>query len=350
MFIYYGVVLLFMAEFEDLEEYGAYLQANGVKDRRMSYLRRLREAYGKPLLELSAMELNAWIGGLAIAPTTHQLVVSYVRNALKYLNGGDFPAVSKQIARRKGKTQVSRVKSARELLTEEEVEDLIAATPRADLKALIALHEATGTRPAEILTLDREDLQFVSVKGVSVLRVSIRKTKTQSPRTVSTPDKRAIRYLREWLKTGNGTGPLWTFHSPQTYWKKLKNLTKKAGISKNVYPYLFRHMRGTELYDAPPDVRDIQMGWTPGSNMYANYTHLRPDQVEEAIIEREAGPVEKSPKERITQLMKEVLEILRQEEPNLETLSLGLSLTDSDKPLYVAIQRDKNENSGEDSS
>ncbi len=278
-----------MTAYEDLAEYDASLRARGVKDNRMSYLRRLREATGKPLLDLSAREINEWIAGLAIAPKTQQGVVSYVKNALKYLNGGDFPPVCKQIAHRKGKTLIPRVKSARELLTEGEVEGLIAATPRTDLKALIALHIATGARPAEVLTLDWEDFEFASVNGTSVVRVSIRETKTQSPRTIVTPNERAIRYLKEWQKSGNGTGPVWTFQKPNTYWKYLKRLAKKAGIAKNVYPQLFRHMRGAELYDAPPNARDNQMGWTPGSNMYANYTHLRPDEVEDVIIEREGG-------------------------------------------------------------
>ena len=276
--------------YEDLTEYETYLAAKGVKDRRMSYLRRLREVTGKPLMDLSALEINGWIASLAISPKTHQTIVSYVKNALKYLNGGEFPDVCKTIARAHGKTLVPRVKSAQELLTPGEVEDLIHATPRADLKALIALGVATGARPSELLNLNREDVEFVMKNGVPGVRISVRQSKTDTPRTIITPDVRALRYLKEWMGPEDGTGPLWTFQGPRTYWKYLKRLGKKAGIAKNVYPYLFRHMRGTVLYDAAPDVRDAQMGWTPGSNMYANYTHLRPEKIEDVIFDREGGP------------------------------------------------------------
>ncbi len=280
-----------MRAYKDLKDYEAYLRASGIKDSRMSYLRRLREAYGKPLLKLSAQQINGWIAGLAIAPSTHQLVTTYLKTALKYLNGGDFPPVCKQIARRSG-SSAPRVKAPQDLLTDDEVERLINATPRLDLKALVALQRATGARSGEVLRLDWEDVEFAPVNGVSSIRISIRETKTRTPRTVITPSERAIRYLKEWQKSGTGAGPVWTFRSQKTWWTYFKALGKKAGIRKNIYPHLLRHTRGTDLYDAPPNVRDNQMGWKPGSKMYANYTHLRPDQVEDTIIEREGGPPE----------------------------------------------------------
>ena len=196
--------------------------------------------------------------------------------------------MSRLITRPKGKA-LPRIPLPRELLTPGEVEEMIHTSRRLDLKALIALHVATGARPSELLNLNREDVEFVTVKGVPAVRVWIVKTKTDSPRSIITPDPRALRWLKEWMATGDGTGPLWTFHKPRVYWRDLRDLAVKAGINKRVYPYLFRHMRATELYDAPPNVRDAQMGWTPGSNMFANYTHLRPEKVEDVILEREGG-------------------------------------------------------------
>lgn len=298
-----------MATYADLGRYEIDLRNRSVKDpSRLSYLKRLRETYGKPLLDLSAEEINAWIASLGVAPSTHRLVTNYVKNALKFLNGGEPPAVSRRITRPKGKP-LSRIRSARELLTPSQVEDLIHASRRLDLKALIALHVATGARPSELLNLDRADVEFVTVKGVPAVRVRIRKTKTDSPRSIITFDARTLRWLKEWMGTGDGTGPLWTFHRPRVYWRYLKELAFKAGIEKNVYPYLFRHMRATELYDAPPNVRDAQMGWTPGSNQFANYTFLRPEQVEDAIWKREAGPTE-TPAEQLRRKFLEMLDLM----------------------------------------
>lgn len=68
-------------------------------------------------------------------------------------------------------------------------------------------------------------------------------------------------------------------------------------------------MRATDLYDAPPNVRDAQMGWTPGSNMFANYTHLRPEKVEDVILEREGAPV-LEPAEDIHRRLDEIYAIM----------------------------------------
>lgn len=170
-----------MATYADLRRYGTDLERRSVKDpSRMSYLKRLREAYGKPLLDLSADEINGWIAGLGVAPSTHRLVMNYVKNALKFLNGGEPPAVSRRITRPKGKA-LPRIRVPRELLTPGEVEEMIHTSRRLDLKALIALHVATGARPSELLNLNREDVEFVTKKGVPAVRIWIVKTKTDSP-------------------------------------------------------------------------------------------------------------------------------------------------------------------------
>lgn len=313
-FISYRAFSLIMTKESDLAEYETYLAAKGVKDRRMSYLRRLRAAYGKPLIELSAMEINGWMAGLTIAPKTHQAVVSYVRNALKYLNGGEVPSVSKQIASRKGAAKlISRVKDPAELLTDAEVEGLISATPRADMKALLALHRATGARTEELLRLRWENITSGHRDGKDYLNVSIRDTKTGIPRVVFAAKPLALRYLKEWKNTGNGTGSLWTFRGARTYWKYLKRLALKAGIApaKNVYPRLFRHTRATEIFDWPSDVRDAQMGWVPGSNMHAQYTHLRPEASLEIVLERDAGSVVETPSEELQRRFDEIVAMIQ---------------------------------------
>ena len=189
--------------FEDLEEYGSYVSK--VKDARMGYLRRLREATGKPLLELTAKEINDWISGLGLAVKTQQLVVFYVKHALKYLNGGEeYPPVCSQIRREEGGL-TPRVKSPNELLTDEEVERLYLVAHRPDLKALIALHRATGARPSEVLNLPREDIAIKSENGLPFLEAVFTKTKTQWPRTVVTPRPDAIRFMEDWFKLHDGT-------------------------------------------------------------------------------------------------------------------------------------------------
>lgn len=276
---------------EDLARYADELRYRGVQaGPRMSYLRRLSEAYGKPLLDLSDGEINGWIAGLPVSLMTHQSVVAYVKNALKFLNGGEDPPVSKRIVRRRGKAR-SRVRGLEQFPSDAQVEQLLNATPRLDLKALIALHVATGARPAEMLNLTWESVAFVTSNGRPALRVSIRESKTGSPRTLITPDERALRLLEEWKRAGSGNGPVWTSRNKTVYWKACHRLGIRAGLPMRIYPELFRHMRATKLLelDYPQAVRDELMGWNQGSAQWANYTKLSTAKVEDEVMEREGG-------------------------------------------------------------
>ncbi len=260
-------------------------------------------------MHLTAQKINAWIGSLSASLATHKTIVGPVKNTLKFLNGGEMPNVCKRITARRGTVQ-SRVLAPTDLPTEEEIDALIASTPRADYRALIALSVGSGCRPSELLRLRREDAVPGTVKGAPVLRLSIRRTKTGKPRTVTVFDTRARHYFEEW-KNGRDIGPLWAFRDYAAWTKVLKTMARKAGLTRiNWYPYLFRHMRGTELYDAPPEVRDAQMGWIPGSNQAANYTHLRPDQWEDALFDREGIEV-MSPADELNRVMAELVAFMK---------------------------------------
>ncbi len=300
---------------EDLARYEDELRFRGVSPAsRMSYLRRLSEAYGKPLLDLTDREINGWVAGLPVSLMTHQSVVAYVKNALKFLNGGEAPAVSARIVRRRGKAR-SRVRGLEEYPTEAQVEQLLNATARLDLKALISLHIATGARPSEMLNLTWEVVAFVTLNGSQALRISIPESKTGSPRAIVTPNERAVRLLEEWKRAGTGTGPVWTSHSPQVYWKTLKRLGVRAGLPMRIYPYLFRHMRASKILDYPPAVRDALMGWDEGSSQWANYTKLSTARVEDEVMEREGGPIE-TPTEELRGILAD-LSALVKANPNL---------------------------------
>ncbi len=285
---------------EDLARYEDELRYRGVQSGpRMSYLRRLSEAYGgRPLLDLTDGEINEWVAGLPVSLMTHQSVVAYIKNALKFLNGGEAPSVSKRVVRRRGKAR-SRVRGLEEFPSEVQVEQLLNATPRLDLKALISLHIATGARPSEMLNLTWENVAFVTNNGGRALRISIRESKTDEPRTLITPDERTLRLLDEWKRAGSGTGPVWTSRNVTVYWKACHRLGIRAGLLMRIYPELFRHMRATELLelDYPQAVRDALMGWKEGSGQWANYTKLSTAQVEEEVMKREGSEEGGSPEE-----------------------------------------------------
>ncbi len=54
------------------------------------------------------------------------------------------------------------------------------------------------------------------------------------------------------------------------------------------------------------------MGWTPGSKMWANYTHLKPEEVRDAILEREGiEAAEISPEEATERVMAALTDIAK---------------------------------------
>ncbi len=73
--------------------------------------------------------------------------------------------------------------------------------------------------------------------------------------------------------------------SPAWVGKLLKVLAKKAGITKRVYPHLFRHSRATHLAkDLTEAQMKVYLGWTPGSSEPEDYVHLSGRDMDEAIL------------------------------------------------------------------
>jgi integrase len=69
------------------------------------------------------------------------------------------------------------------------------------------------------------------------------------------------------------------------YEKELKRAAKEAGITKRVWPYLFRHGRASAMYGKIPDLLfKRHFGWSPSSNTPNKvYVHLSADQMDNAI-------------------------------------------------------------------
>jgi len=67
-------------------------------------------------------------------------------------------------------------------------------------------------------------------------------------------------------------------------YKLVKEVAKRAGIEKKIWPYLFRHSRGTQLYKKYGEaIAKKYMGHSPNSRMAAVYNHLNDEDVYEAL-------------------------------------------------------------------
>jgi hypothetical protein len=76
----------------------------------------------------------------------------------------------------------------------------------------------------------------------------------------------------------------------------LKRIVKKSGITKRVYPHLFRHSRVTHLlgnHQINESQCKVFFGWSPESGMLSEYSHLVSNDVNEAILRINGIHVEK---------------------------------------------------------
>jgi integrase len=186
-----------------------------------------------------------------------------------------------------------------ELLTEEEVKRMAeAATNQRDRAFVLVLYES-GCRIGEIMSLRIRSVQFD--EHGAVLMVS-GKTGDRRVRIIA-----SVPALASWLdihpRKNDPNAPLWIClgtkygKSILTYSamkETLKELAKKAGIKKRVYPCLFRHSRATRLANSLTEAQLKQLfGWTQDSRMASTYIHLSGRDVDEALL-RLHGVVKKN--------------------------------------------------------
>jgi integrase/recombinase XerD len=188
-----------------------------------------------------------------------------------------------------------------DLLTEAEVLDMIRVTSNHRDAALIATLYDSGCRIGELLSCRVKDVEFVNYG----CNLTFPKGKTGS-RTVLLVF--AVGYIKEYLSKhhdkDNPNSSLFitdkkqnagTKNNPLLKYKPLeyvtihliiKDVAKKAGIKKRVYPHLFRHTRATMLAKKlnEPNLRNI-FGWASGSNVPSLYIHLSGEDSANAIRE-----------------------------------------------------------------
>lgn len=178
------------------------------------------------------------------------------------------------------------------LLTPEEIALLIRATNSLREKAQVVSLYETACRPHELRTAKWKQVDF------DKNTITLFSNKTKKSREL--PIKNAVEHLRRWKKENKFsdlTEEDFIFPSPRDrkksigefefgYW--LRELGKKANLSKPVYAYLFRHTRLTELKRLGVDDLDRKAfaGHTPTSKMQAVYISLDNDDMKKSILEK----------------------------------------------------------------
>ena len=186
------------------------------------------------------------------------------------------------------RNNVDRLKKSEEMITEEEINALLASCKNMRDKALVSLAYDSGCRIGELLTLRIKDLEMDD-RGMMV-HVS---GKT-GERTVYVIGD-SIAYLREWRKVhphgSDGDSMLFVDLStgePMNYDAARIGISKavrRAGIKKRVHLHLFRHSYATRYAEVLSEsVLKAQMGWTGSSRMAQKYVHLSAQQQKNAVL------------------------------------------------------------------
>lgn len=226
--------------------------------------------------------------GEPLSTTTRNYHLIALRGMLEYASKRDIEAIGPE------KIELAqRDERDIEVLTPEELDRLLQA-PTEEKETLATLRDkailetlfSTGLRVSELVSLDREKIDYkrgeISVKGKGGKR-----------RVVFLSDQ-AQKALKKYLKkrddpdpclfarTKKGIKPDDLRLSPRSIQRTVKKWTKKAGITKDVTPHTLRHQLGTDLLLGGADLRAVQeiLGHSDISTTQI-YTHLTNQKLKE---------------------------------------------------------------------
>lgn len=182
-----------------------------------------------------------------------------------------------------------------ELLTQEEVEQLVNACDNPRDRALISVLYESGCRIGEILGLQLKHIQFDEYGAILMVNG---KTGQRRVRIVSSAPLLS-NYIENHPFKDSPESYLWLTKFNRKVAKKdgwnplmykgissiLMKITKKTGIKKRVYPHIFRHSRATHLAKILTEAQMKEyFGWVQASEMASVYVHLSGRDVDHAIL------------------------------------------------------------------
>ncbi|MCK5624833.1 tyrosine-type recombinase/integrase [Candidatus Pacearchaeota archaeon] len=190
---------------------------------------------------------------------------------------------------KKKREEIDRKINKNSLVTAEELELLIRTAEKLRYKALISLLSETGARTEEVRTAKWSSINLESKE------MSLFSSKTSRGRTI--PLNESIIHLKRYKQEfpfPNVSDNDFIFPTPRNRSKPVsssgmsmyfKELGKKAGITKPIFPYLFRHTKLTQMYKtiSNPLAKKFS-GHSPNSNIGARYTHIDNDDMRDAVL------------------------------------------------------------------
>lgn len=233
-----------------------------------------------------------------------------------------------------------------DLLTVEDIENMISSAQKPRDRALVSVLYESGCRIGEIGKLRFKEISFddygakLTVSG---------KTGSRVVRIVNSAP-----YLREWMnKHPENKKPdsyIWInayTHEMLSYTRMvelLKRMGRNAGINKRIYPHLFRHSRATYLASRLTEAQmKSYLGWTQGSKMAGVYVHMSGRDTENAILAISGVEIEKDKEDK--RLQKKICIRCKEEHESaaLFCRRCGMPLDKKDAEEIIKTESERNE-------
>jgi integrase/recombinase XerD len=289
-------------------KYEKYNLASGLSKQRtykyFNLLRVLSERLNKPFENATKddiINLAAWIEQRNISFYTKKDYKITLKRFYKWLKcTEDYPSEVKWL---KTGTGIKNKKFPKDLLTENDIENIISNAKDIRNKAFVMLLYETGARISEIINIKIKDIDFDQYGSKIIIDG---KTGMRRIRVI-----KADPYLRQYLDThyakNNKNAYFWlksnqTKISHSAIGKMIKKLVAMAGIKKSIHAHTFRHSRASTLANYLTEAQMCAyLGWVQGSNMPSVYIHMNASDLDNKLlqlngIEIEGNKIEKETK------------------------------------------------------
>lgn len=170
-----------------------------------------------------------------------------------------------------------------DILTTDEINNMIDASESHYWKALIAFLFETGCRISEAKALKVKDFQ--DTDAGMIVNIPTNKTAAGYRKVILPFSSQYIRNLRTFTNMKKDD-IVFTLSESITY-HTLQEIGKDAGINKPISCHKFRHAQATDLVKRGYNEAIIRkkLGWSPTSSMIARYQHLNDEDVINATLE-----------------------------------------------------------------
>jgi len=253
-------------------------------------LYKVTEWLGKPFDEVKKEDIEDLIHKIELKDYSHWTKRDYkiiIKIFFRWLKGTEeYPDIVRWIK----KNHVKKRKLPEELLTPNEIKQLVDAAEHLRDKAFILVLYESGCRIGELLTLKIKNVNFDKFGCVLLVNG---KTGSRRVRLILSAPKLA-QWIENHPRSNDPESPIWVtigtnsrntvlnYPSVRTLIAKIR---KKAGIKKRVYPHLFRHSRATHLANKLTEAQMKQyFGWVQSSDMASVYVHLSGRDVDSALL------------------------------------------------------------------